>query len=47
MYIALTLIIILICLIVIKVVINDMAIRITSIVYKCDYKEVKELMKKK
>jgi hypothetical protein len=47
MYIVLTLIIIVICLIGLKLLTNDMALRLTSIIYNCDYDELKELIRKK
>lgn len=47
MYILLTLIIIGICLVCLKLLTNDMALRLTSIIYNCDYDELKQLMKKK
>jgi hypothetical protein len=46
-YIILTLLIIVVCLIIIRVVTNDIALRLTSIIYNYDYDELKELMRKK
>lgn len=43
MYIFLTLIVIGICLIFIKILVNDMALRLTSIIYNYDCDELKEL----
>lgn len=47
MYIVLTLIIIVVCLFGLKLLTNDMALRLTSIIYNCDYDELKELTRKK
>lgn len=47
MYIVLTIIIILVLVIAIKIITNDMALRLTSIIYKCDYEELKKLTRKK
>lgn len=47
MYIVLTIAIILCLLIVIKILTNDMALRLTSIIYKCDYEELKKLTHKR
>jgi 1,2-phenylacetyl-CoA epoxidase catalytic subunit len=46
MYILMTLLIILICIIVIKFLIDDMAIRLTCIKFNCSYNKIKELVKK-
>ena len=47
MYIVLTIIIILVLVIAIKIIANDIALRLTSIIYKCDYKESKKKINKK